>query len=57
LGAGDTLLGYGSQSTNGTWTLTFSTAGWASGSYALFAQAEDSYGAFSDPLALTLALQ
>jgi hypothetical protein len=36
---------------------TFSTAGWATGSYKLFAQAEDSYGGFSDPLALALTLQ
>jgi uncharacterized delta-60 repeat protein len=57
LDAGDALVGCGSQSSTGTWTLTFATAGWATGSYQLFAQAEDSYGAFSDPLALTLALQ
>ena len=31
LDAGDTLLGYGTL-TNGAWTFTFSTAGWASGS-------------------------
>jgi hypothetical protein len=57
LDSGDTLLGYGSQSSTGTWTFTFSTAGWATGSYTLFAQAQDSYGAFSDPLALALILQ
>jgi uncharacterized delta-60 repeat protein len=57
LDSGDALLGFGSQSNTGTWTFTFSTAGWASGSYTLFAQAEDSYSAFSDPLALTLLLQ
>jgi hypothetical protein len=56
LDAGDTLLGYGTQSSSGTWTFTFSTTGWASGSYTLFAQAEDSYGALSDPVALTLQL-
>jgi uncharacterized delta-60 repeat protein len=57
LNAGDTLLDYGSQSSSGTWTFTFSTSGWAAASYTLFAQAEDSYGAFSDPVALALALE
>jgi probable HAF family extracellular repeat protein len=52
--ATDTLLGYGTQSSTGTWTFTFSTAGWAPGGYRLFAQAEDSSGLFGDPLALTL---
>jgi probable HAF family extracellular repeat protein len=52
--ATDTLLGYGTQSNTGTWTLTFSTAGWAPGNYRLFARAEDSLGDFGDPLALTL---
>jgi hypothetical protein len=55
--AGDTLLGYGSQSSTGTWTFMFLTAGWATGSYTLFAQAEGSYGAFSDPFTLDLAPQ
>lgn len=49
----DTLVGYGTYS-GGTWTFTSSTAEWLSGSYTLFAQAQDSYNAFSDPLALTL---
>jgi hypothetical protein len=40
----------------GTWTLTLSTTGWASCTYTLFAQAEDSYGAFGDPTALTLTV-
>ena len=52
--ATDTLLGYGTQGRTGTWTFSFSTAGWAPGSYGLFAQAEDSAGVFGDPLALTL---
>jgi uncharacterized delta-60 repeat protein len=56
LDAGDALLGYGSQSSTGTWTFTFSTTGWVSGAFILFAQAEDSYGVFSDPLTLTLAV-
>jgi uncharacterized delta-60 repeat protein len=54
LDAGDTqLVGTLTQS-NGTWTLTFSTAGWAPGTYRLFAQAVDSYDVFGDPLALDL---
>ena len=51
----DTLLGYGTQS-NGTWTLSFSTAGWAAAVDTLLAPAKDNYGVFSDPLALTLDL-
>jgi hypothetical protein len=43
LGAGDALLGDGSQSAADTWTF-------------LFAQATDSYGVRSDPLPLTLAV-
>jgi hypothetical protein len=35
------------------WTLTFSAAGLTSGMYTLFAQAEDNYHLFGDPLALT----
>jgi hypothetical protein len=49
----DILLGYGTQTSAGTWTFTFSTKGLASGTYTLFAQAEDNYGVFSDPLAIT----
>ena len=49
-------LGTGTQ-TNGVWALTFSTTGWASGTYTLFAQAEDSYGVLGDPLALTRTVQ
>jgi RNA polymerase sigma factor (TIGR02999 family) len=45
------------QTGAGTWTFTFSTAGWATGSYTLFAQAEDGHGAFSDPFALNFAVQ
>jgi uncharacterized delta-60 repeat protein len=52
----DTLLGYGTLG-GGTWTLTFSTAGWASAIDTLFAQAEDSYGVFGDPFALSLSVQ
>lgn len=52
----DTLLGYGAL-TSGSWTYTFDTTGWASGSYTLFAQAEDSDGVFSDALSLILTIQ
>jgi hypothetical protein len=47
----DKLLGYGTL-IGGVWTSKFSTTGWMSGKY--FAQAADSYGVLSDPLALDL---
>jgi uncharacterized delta-60 repeat protein len=47
------VLGYGTQSNPGVWTLTF-TVGLAPGSYTLYAQATDSYGVVGDPLALAL---
>jgi uncharacterized delta-60 repeat protein len=50
----DTLLGYATQTSPGPWTFTLSTAGWATGSYTLFAQPQDSYGVFGDPVALSL---
>jgi hypothetical protein len=53
----NTLLGYGVQTSTGTWSFTFSTAGLASGTYTFFAVAEDSYGVFGDPVALTLTVQ
>jgi hypothetical protein len=49
-------LGTGTQTSPGVWALTF-TVNLPSGSYTLFAQAEDSYGVFGDPLALTLTVQ
>ena len=51
----DTLLGYGTQTSPGVWSFTF-TVTQASGSYTLFAQAQDSYGVFGDPVALTLTV-
>jgi uncharacterized delta-60 repeat protein len=53
------LLGYAAQTSPGVWTLSFSpsTFSLTSGTYTLFAQAEDSYGVFSDPFALTLTIQ
>jgi uncharacterized delta-60 repeat protein len=50
----NTLLGYGTLS-NGTWTISFSTSGWAAGTYRLVAQATDSYGIVGDPLALDIS--
>ncbi len=56
LDGSDTLVGYGTQTSPGVWTYRF-TVSLAPGSYTLFAQAEDSYGVFGDPLALTLTVQ
>jgi uncharacterized delta-60 repeat protein len=47
------VLGYGTQTSLGAWTFNF-TVNLASGSYTIFAQAEDSYGVFGDPFALAL---
>jgi hypothetical protein len=52
----DTLLGYAVQTSPGTWVLTITTTGWTPGSSTLFAQAKDSDGALSDPLASTLQI-
>ncbi len=52
----DQLLGYATQTSPGVWTFTY-TATLAPGSYTLFANAQDSDGVFSDPLASTLTVQ
>jgi uncharacterized delta-60 repeat protein len=53
-----TLLGYGTPSSTGVWTLSSTnTFGLSAGTYTLFAQAEDSYGVFGDPVALPLSVQ
>ena len=52
----NTLLGYGTQSSPGVWTLTL-TVTLAPGTYTLYAQAEDNYGIFGDLAALTLTVQ
>jgi hypothetical protein len=45
----------GTQTSPGVWTCSIDTTGWTSGSQVtLFAQALDSYGVLSDPLALNL---
>src|SRR5262249_22549654 len=49
------LLGYGTQTSPGVWTFTF-TVNLTSATYTLFAQAEDSYGIFGDPVAITLSV-
>jgi uncharacterized delta-60 repeat protein len=56
LDAGDTLLGYATQTSPGVWTFTF-TVNLTPGTYTLFTQAEDSDGVFSDPLTLSLQVQ
>jgi hypothetical protein len=56
LNGSNTLLGYGTQTSPGVWTFNY-TVSLAPGSYTLLAQAEDSDGVFSDPLALTLTVQ
>ena len=56
LNGSNTLLGYATQTSPGVWTFNY-TVNLAPGSYTLFAQAEDSYGVFGDPLALTLTVQ
>jgi uncharacterized delta-60 repeat protein len=49
------VLGHGTSDGLGNWTLTV-TVSLAPGTYALYAQAQDSYGVFGDPLALALTV-
>jgi uncharacterized delta-60 repeat protein len=49
-------LGTATQTSPGVWTLTF-TVTLAPGSYTVYAQAQDNYNLFSDPLALTQTVQ
>jgi uncharacterized delta-60 repeat protein len=52
------VLGTVTQTSPGVWTLTSTTAfGLGPGTYTVYAQAEDSYLVFGDPLALTLTVQ
>jgi uncharacterized delta-60 repeat protein len=55
-GGTNTLLGDGTQSSTGVWTLTF-TVNLAPGTYTLFTQAEDNYGIVGDLAPLTLTVQ
>jgi hypothetical protein len=50
--ATDTLLGYGTQASTGTWTFTFTFS--TAGTYRLFAQAKDNFGLLSEELTLDL---
>jgi len=50
------VLGNATQTSPGVWTLNF-TVNLASGTYTIYAQAEDSYGVFGDPFALSLTVQ
>jgi hypothetical protein len=52
----DTLLGYATQTSPGMWTFSF-TVSMPPGTDTLFARAEDNYGLFSNPFALTLIVQ
>jgi hypothetical protein len=49
-------LGNATQTSPSVWTLNF-TVNLASGTYTIYAQAEDSYGVFGDPVALALTVQ
>jgi uncharacterized delta-60 repeat protein len=51
------LLGYGTHNSDGSWSYAFDTTGYASGTYTLYAQATDNYGALGNPVALTLTVQ
>src|SRR5262249_51618524 len=50
------VLGYGTEDSSGDWILNF-TVNLASGTYTLYAQAQDSDGVLGDPAALTLTVQ
>jgi hypothetical protein len=49
-------LGTATQTSPGVWTLNY-TVTLASGTYTIYAQAEDNYSLYSDPFALTLTVQ
>jgi uncharacterized delta-60 repeat protein len=50
------VLGTGTQTSPGIWTFTF-TVNLVAGTYTLYTQAEDNYGAFGNPVPLTLTVQ
>jgi uncharacterized delta-60 repeat protein len=52
----DMLIGYATQTSPGVWTINY-TVNLTAGTYTLFAQAQDNYGLFSDPFALSLTVQ
>jgi uncharacterized delta-60 repeat protein len=49
-------LGTTTTSSGGAWSVTF-TVNLPAGTYTIYAQAEDSYGVFGDPLGLSLTIQ
>jgi hypothetical protein len=51
------LVGYGTQTSPGVWTLTFSTAGWAPGTYTFWAWAVDNYDTSSGGVSPTVTVQ
>jgi uncharacterized delta-60 repeat protein len=56
-GGNKVTLGTVTQPTAGAWALTSQNAfGLTTGTYTIYAQAEDSYGVFGDPVALTLTV-
>jgi uncharacterized delta-60 repeat protein len=50
-------LGNVTHNTDGSWSCAFDTTGYASGTYTLYAQATDNYGALGNPVAFTLTIQ
>jgi uncharacterized delta-60 repeat protein len=50
-------LGNVTHNTDGSWSCAFDTTGYASGTYTLYAQATDNYGALGNPVDLTLTIQ
>ena len=51
----NTLVGYGKQSSSGTWTFVLTRpASWSAGSYTVFAQATDSYGVVGNAASISL---
>jgi uncharacterized delta-60 repeat protein len=57
-GGNKVTLGTVTQATAGAWTLTSQNAfGLTTGTYTIYAQAEDSYGVFGDPVSISLTIQ
>jgi hypothetical protein len=50
-------LGNVTHNTDGSWSCAFDTTGYASGTYTLYAQATDNFGALGNPVDLTLTIQ
>ncbi|MFO0841569.1 MAG: hypothetical protein U0797_04090 [Gemmataceae bacterium] len=56
VGGSPLLLGRGTRNSDGSWSFVFDTTGYAPGTYTLYAQATDNYGALGNPVSLTLTL-